>query len=74
MEWLPIESAPKKGRFLVCGGRLVSDLGSDTEADPTAIRLIDRYGDDFSVADGCYYSVEIENPTHWQPLPTPPTA
>lgn len=72
--WRDIESAPKDDRFLVFGGVSNSDLGG---GDPVLVTKVERYQDDyrperFNVCDTCYYSVWIEKPTHWQPLPSPP--
>ncbi len=69
--WQPIETAPKKGPYLVYGGRMNSDLNFSGPDDEVS-GVVKVEGSGFSVSDTCYYSVWVENPTHWMPLPAPP--
>lgn len=62
-EWQPIETAPKDGRtVLVCV--------ADSHFDPSIAHYEDAWGvlqADFS------FHILNERPTHWMPLPAPPT-
>ena len=68
--WLPIESAPKEGEFLVYGGTWFCNA-TDNE-NPALISHVT--GPDFDVSGTFFYVVCIINPTHWRPLPSPPDA
>lgn len=72
MTWMPIESAPSCGRFLVYGGTWVGDWSGDHDATITLVHRLDS--GDFDVADTEYYAPHIVKPTHWAPLPTAPGA
>lgn len=61
-EWKPIETAPKRGVFLVWMSKPI--LGSSVY--PMNRSNITTIGQAFAF--------DMENkPTHWQPLPAPPT-
>lgn len=75
MEWQPIESAPKDGTWILT---IISGLwAGGTPYLPAVVRWEKRYGEG-------WLSVEQEDngegpmhefmPTHWMPLPAPPTA
>lgn len=81
-QWQPIETAPEGGPFLVYGGLLGGDLFDDVE-NLEVVKVSGRDADDvnfkksdavFEVADADYYGVWVVNPTHWMPLPQPPTS
>lgn len=74
--WLPIETAPIRGRFLVFGGEWVAESDSpDRPRQPAEITLVNRCGrPKFYVADAEEMWPCIEYPTHWRPLPPPPDA
>jgi hypothetical protein len=60
-EWQPIETAPKGGRAI---------LGFMWIGDGPVTRVLHWDGEDEKwLSDGRQYS-----PTHWMPLPDPPTA
>lgn len=66
MKWQSIETAPKDGTIvLVCGvgcdGYFVAD--------------VKWHGDHCLMFDPCTdgYSIETDLPTHWMPLPPPPS-
>lgn len=58
--WQPIESAPRDGTVI--------DLWAN------GLRYADAYWDGgcFSVLDSTGYGVEVDEPTHWMPLPASP--
>lgn len=75
-EWQPIETAPKDGTFvLLCGG--TGDYSSDrgwpfppvVVAQWVNLPLHKHWR--YASYDSGYYG-EVENPTHWMPLPEPP--
>ena len=80
-KWLPIATAPRNGSWLLlAGGNCASDEGIDNGRFVTAqwtnylngetnIKL-ERW--QFAWYDGGYYG-EYINPTHWMPLPAPPS-
>ncbi len=72
--WQPIETAPKKGSFLVFGGWWVSDSKDGNDRQLSAVAHVNRsYGyRKFHVANADEFWPHIENPTHWMPLPMPP--
>ncbi len=60
-EWHPIETAPKDGREVLIHGK------------GGMIKVCWRDGDDWNWAtDGTFVSA-IYKPTHWMPLPEPPS-
>lgn len=61
--WRPIESAPKEETIIACGGNLYG---------PAVVTWSGLSGNphwDYSIEN---HPDEIESPTHWQPLPSPP--
>lgn len=62
--WLPIESAPKDG-----AGFLVNCPHVD---DGVSMMMVEK-GVLVSLWDGKPWHKAFSGPTHWQPLPTPPT-
>lgn len=69
-EWQPIETAPKEGKFLVAGGTWMGDVSANH---PNEITIVERDFELFSECGGDFYSSCIKEPTHWMPLPAPPT-
>jgi hypothetical protein len=73
--WMPIETAPKDGtKFLTwtkgCGGCVVVENDPD---DPMPTHIVPS-GHQLMVDDGkTLHALRGEYPTHWQPLPPPPT-
>ena len=82
--WQPIETAPKDGTWiLLCGGRTDEDfyLRDEPEAQSRIVSAFwllspcgDEDGEEWSVGfwDGSWRT-GYENPTHWMPLPPPPS-
>lgn len=69
--WLPIETAPQDGTWvMLCGG--VINYGWDGDSEPPVV-VGQRAGAvwQFAWYDSGYYG-EYEEPTHWMPLPPPP--
>jgi hypothetical protein len=67
-QWQPIETAPKERNLLLTNGRIVCQGGWVSETDQGA-----EYEGQGSPSAG-WWSVDfIDAPTHWTPLPTPPT-
>ena len=72
-KWMPIESAPRKGKFLVFGGEWVGEAKDGNERQPAAITMVHRnHRATFYVSDAEEYWPWIEGPTHWMSLPEPP--
>lgn len=79
-EWQPIETAPRdESWILLTGGKI--DYGWDGDEPPTMVvgqSTGDRNGMQveshwqFAWYDSGYYG-EYEKPTHWMPLPPPPS-
>ena len=69
--WWPIETAPKEGEFLVCGGMCVPDFGKEWENIIAHVEIEDNDSGYF-ICNVAYYPVEVVNPTHWMPLPELP--
>jgi len=68
-KWKDISTCPEDKSVLVCGGILQSELWSGgLAAHPEPIK-VQKSGSRFDVQDTCYYSVWVENPTHWCDLP-----
>lgn len=68
--WQPIESVPKNGSYLVCGGILLSELGESVANVIAKVEGKSYSGENcYTVADGCYYEAWVDSPTHWMPLP-----
>jgi hypothetical protein len=73
MKWRPIKTAPAEGPYLVYGGTLHSELDFKYGFEEAGVtKVTDKDGGCFNVADGCYYSVWVTEPTHWMPLPAAP--
>jgi hypothetical protein len=83
--WQPIETAPRDGTWvLLTGGECESNEESDNRGRVVTAQWTTEYrsnaGDrliaDFGRWEFAYYDSgvygEYENPTHWQPLPSPP--
>lgn len=58
MEWQPIETAPKTGKYLALRGKRFGIGSFDKSLLTPRHWAVDRWGDDF-------------DPTHWIPLPAP---
>lgn len=76
MKWLPIETAPKSDDIfnpidvLIYGVREGDLSGLDDEPE---VWKAHWSSDRWSVSGGNYYSTWVDKPTHWMPLPPPPT-
>ena len=78
MEWLPIETAPKDGTWvLLAGGNCLGDEGAGGR--PVTAQYTNYLNGratswhwQFAWYDGGYYGV-YEDPTHYMPLPAPPS-
>lgn len=79
MGWQKIETAPKDGtRILVYGGTYYSDGGGSAmsydDYPLVEVREARWYRDDWCLGFGNGYDVELwGKPTHWMPLPPPPS-
>jgi hypothetical protein len=74
--WQPIETAPRDGTWvLLAGGECESNEESDNRGRVVTARWTTEFNDfgrwEFAYYDSIFY-LEYENPTHWQPLPSPP--
>lgn len=76
----PIETAPKDGtHILITGGEISCDLYSDEPLtewvkahysnNENYHTETDTYEGGWVVSNTCYYSVRVDGPTHWMPLP-----
>jgi hypothetical protein len=88
MEWLPIESAPKDGTPVRLKGELFSEVGAHEVVGWWTGDFSDQSGCGYSgwtTGDRIDWGDPDETgnhadgpdevfPTHWMPLPTPPTA
>lgn len=81
-EWLPIESAPKDGTWLLVAGTIwageISGIVKNVRAEMGIARFTngksDFDGDDWwDDTGGDAYACWCR-PTHWMPLPQPPAA
>ena len=65
--WQPIETAPKEGTDI-----LVTGCNGTSRVIP--VHWVPAFSEaDYEIREGWYYgSIRIADPTHWQPLPTPP--
>ena len=63
--WRAIESAPPEETILACGGNL---------SYPTTVSWSGLPGEPWWTDSQEDHHEEIDTPTHWQPLPTPPNA
>ena len=77
MQWLPIETAPRDGTWvLLCGGKTDSSEYHKNKTRPVVGQWTnwlngqkyDKGRWQFAWYDGGYYG-EYEGPTHWMPLP-----
>lgn len=71
-EWMPIETAPKDGQLIVVWAIEPGDYGYTPD---TTVVTVARwgYGGWRPTRGGGRYDNGIQ-PTHWLPLPAPPTA
>ena len=71
-KWQPIETAPKDGTRVLLTEEWGVVIGRWCEE--AQLGLCEE-GPGWQVfeCDDCWYSVAAENPTHWMPLPAPPT-
>lgn len=89
MEWQPIETCPQDGYFLVHEDAAIrallrikgvwhklgypalvtTNFWQDVVVGQDAARVLQPLGYRLELRDGC-----CENPTHWMPLPSAPTA
>lgn len=83
MEWQPIETAPKDGTriLLLEAGNVYlglwdSNFGISEIYDPEADQYVNRpaWTDGTVKSWGYEEQNEIEQPTHWMPLPDPPAS
>jgi hypothetical protein len=77
--WRPIETAPKDGSWvLLQGGNIDYEWDGDTKPPVVVGQYIggaahhDEQRWQYAWYDSGYYG-EYEGPTHWMPLPQPPT-
>ncbi len=70
-EWMPIESAPKEGPFIVFGGAWCGEING-VEHGQCGPWIVAPCGARFDVMGTDAYSAWVIEPTHWMPLPPPP--
>lgn len=73
-KWLPIETAPRDGTWvLLAGGRMDDGWYGSLDEPPVAVGFFVGVGGAWAVAnwDGDWRTF-YEQPTHWTPLPAPP--
>lgn len=63
MEWQPIETAPKDGRLILIAKEDATNWHN----------VFVAYWDDETVEFKFHREGYVRNPTHWMPLPPPPT-
>ena len=69
-KWRPIETAPKDGTEIFVYGIANGELGGpDKEPEIWKVSWLFKY---WSLCGAEGYAVNIDNPTHWMPLPEPP--
>lgn len=76
MEWMPIETAPKdETPILLAGGTWGDDFRKEREC--ITVGWWETYGDwqfwNTCAAEGGCSMFPYNNPTHWMPLPAPPS-
>ncbi|WP_143014562.1 DUF551 domain-containing protein [Pseudoxanthomonas sp. CF125] len=74
-EWLPIESAPRDGSYFL--GIKAGFIAGVAHWDDELNQFLTTEPDDY--AEYAHYEAYLDvsgpwEPTHWQPLPTPPAA
>ncbi|NBW13719.1 MAG: DUF551 domain-containing protein [Caulobacteraceae bacterium] len=72
MEWMPIETAPRDGIVALVYGGVVQSIcsGSNGWHRNDEVFMAKKYaGDDYYTVNDYFYV----KPTHWMPLPNPPT-
>ncbi len=75
-EWQPIDTAPKKGRVLICGGTYFFSDETFRDEKPYHGVTIANWNDTRSQWDGDALAHDeccVHTPTHWMPLPQPKT-
>lgn len=65
-EWLPIESAPRDGTFIL------AILQGESEPGVPYIPCVVSYNGSWEMADLCESCQGTYEPTHFMPLPEPP--
>jgi hypothetical protein len=70
MDWQPIETAPKDGRGILLFADGEVWLGRWGYSEPSGSYAEEKEW--VTPSEGPGYNSQIENPTHWMPLPTPP--
>jgi len=77
MEWQPIETAPKDGREILVFTTYKADEFYNEDFSIVQIGFWD-FGHDTSdpmwARPAGWMTTKIGNPSHWMPLPKPPTA
>lgn len=79
-EWQPIETAPKDGTWIMVAGTVwAGEVGGVARNANPEVSIAnytsgksDYPGDWWNEAGGDYYATWCQ-PTHWMPLPPPPT-
>lgn len=76
-QWQPIETAPRKGKYIIFGGKFDSDrsqIDGVKHEDTTICSYIPQSNPEVDSPYRIYgeESIGIKNPTHWMPLPTSP--
>jgi len=68
--WQPIETAPKDGTEILVYGIATGELGGVHEE--PEVWKVSWFFKDWSLCGGEGYSVWVDSPTHWMPLPEAP--
>jgi hypothetical protein len=72
MEWQPIETAPLRKPILVAGGEPWGEVDHPTGV---GVAVVEQTNPGYYTLIGTsYYSAGVNDPTHWMPLPDPPTS
>lgn len=86
-EWQDISTAPRDGSsVMLYGGEACSEIGNPYPIDEAVKAYWNKeanYSEDedgeytakggWEFVDTSYYGISLKNPTHWMPLPAPPT-